>query len=149
MNVGLLIDSLACVILALIVVEDMRRFRIRNVWVLALIALFALSWMLGGAGIRSVWHVMFAAAVLVAMFGAFHLRLVGAGDAKLLSAASLWIGPEGAMVFAVVLLLLTMLYCLGAIANVLPKRRPNGRLEIPFAPSIAVAWIATIALTYA
>lgn len=148
-DVGLLIDSLACVILALIVVEDIRGFRIRNVWVLTLIALFAVSCSLGDAGTTLIWHAMFAAIVLVAMFGAFHLRLLGAGDAKLLSAASFWIGPEGAMVFAVALLSLTILYCLGAFANVLPKRRSDGRLEIPFGPSIAVAWLATIAMTYA
>ena len=147
-EVGLLIDSLACVILALIVVEDIRRFRIRNVSVLALMALFAVSCILGDAGTTLIWHAMFAAIVLVGMFGAFHLRLLGAGDAKLLSAASLWIGPEGAMVFAIVLLSLTILYCLGAFLNVLPKRRSDGRLKIPFAPSIAIAWLATIAMMY-
>ena len=147
-DVGLLIDGLASVILVLIVVEDVRRFRIRNFWVLALVALFAMSCIVETAEASWLWHTMFAAIVLVAMLGAFHLRLLGAGDAKLLSAASLWIGPEGAMTFAVVLLSLTILYCLGAIVNVLPKRRSGNRLEIPFAPSIAVAWLATIATTY-
>lgn len=148
MDVGLLIDSLACLILVLIVVEDLRRFQIRNVWVLALVALFAMSCILGNVGAAVVWHAMFAAIVLVAMLGAFYLRLLGAGDAKLLTAASLWIGPEGAMVFAVALLSLTMLYCLGAIMSLVPKRRRGPKLEIPFAPSIVAAWLATIVLTY-
>ena len=88
-EVGLLIDSLACVILVLIVVEDIRRFRIRNVLVLALIALFTVSCSFGNAGTTLVWHAMFAVIILVAMFAAFHLRFLGAGDAKLLSAAAL------------------------------------------------------------
>lgn len=145
---GLLIDGFACVILSLIVIEDIRRFRIRNVWVLSLVALFAISCIVGNAEVSWIWHAVFAAIVLVAMLGAFHLRLLGAGDAKLLSAASLWIGPEGATTFAVALLSLTILYCLGAIADVLPKRRAGEKIEIPFAPSIAVAWLATIAMTY-
>lgn len=147
-DVGLLIDGLACVILAIVVVEDVRRFRIRNVWILALVALFAMSCVVGNAGNSALWHILLAAIVLVAMLVAFHLRLLGAGDAKLLSAASLWIGPEGAIAFAVALFASTILYCGGAMLNALPKRRAHGKIEIPFAPSIAGAWLATIALAY-
>ena len=143
-----LIDGLACVMLALMVIDDLRLFRIRNVGVLALFALFVTSCIVGSAEGSWLWHTIFASIVLITMLGAFSLRLLGAGDVKLLSAASLWVGPEGAMVFAVALLLSTILYCLGAIANLLPKRRIKSRIIIPFAPSIAVAWLATIVMKY-
>lgn len=143
-----LIDGLACVMLALIVVDDLRQFRIRNVGVLTLFALFVFACMVGSVEGSWLWHTIFASAVLVTLLGAFSLRLLGAGDVKLLSAASLWIGPEGAMMFAVALLLSTILYCLGAIANLLPKRRIKAKVIIPFAPSIAVAWLTTILMKH-
>jgi prepilin peptidase CpaA len=39
-------------------------------------------------------HMMIAGVVLVVAVGMFALRLMGGGDAKLLTAASLWIGPD-------------------------------------------------------
>jgi len=127
--------------------EDARRFRIRNSAILVLVGLFGLAAWLSGISHDAIWHGVFATLVLVLMFGAFALGLVGAGDAKLMAAACLWIGPENALLFAMALLCLTGLYGVGAKLRVLPARRNDHRVKIPFGPSIALAWIMTIVLS--
>ncbi|MCJ2082583.1 prepilin peptidase [Methylobacterium sp. J-090] len=143
---GVLIDGLVCAVLVFVAVEDARRFRIRNGAVALLVALFGLAALVSGTVEDAAWHGVFGAAVLVLMFGAFSARLVGAGDAKLMTAACLWTGPENALTFALILFGLTVLYGIGAALRLLPARRDGAGTKIPFGPSIAVAWIATIAL---
>jgi len=142
-----LIDGLACTTLVFVAVEDARRFRIRNGAILVLVGLFGLAVWLSGTDQDAIWHGVFATLVLVLMFGAFALGLVGAGDAKLMSVACLWIGPENALLFAMALLCLTGLYGVGAKLRVLPARLDGHRVKIPFGPSIALAWIMTIVLS--
>lgn len=144
----LLFDSLACGVLLLIAAEDLRRFRIRNSLVLGLAALFAISCWASGSGQVFLWHGAFATLVLVLMFGAFSLGVVGAGDAKLMTAACLWVGPESAVLFAMALLALTLLYCIGAKLSILPVRISGIRTKIPFGPCITGAWISTIAFGF-
>jgi len=140
---NLVIDGLACAILVRVAAEDMRGFRIRNVWVAALIGLFLAA---SGLGLRpdAVWHALFAGVALAAMLAAFALRWVGAGDAKLIVAACLWVGPALSPVFAVALLATTLVYAAGAALAFLPSRRSGGRTAIPFGPSIAAAWILAL-----
>jgi prepilin peptidase CpaA len=126
--------------------EDARRFRIRNGAILILVGLFGLAACLSGTGHDAIWHGVFATLVLLLMFGAFALGLVGAGDAKLMAAACLWIGPENALLFAMGLLCLTGLYGVGAKLRVLPAQRDDHKIKIPFGPSIALAWIIVIIL---
>ncbi len=125
----------------------MRRFRIRNVAVLALVAAFGLDCVLGGTTGRLLPHGLFAAVGLLLLGAAFALGMMGGGDAKLLMAALLWFGPEGSLPFAVVLFASTLGYGLGAWLGWLPSRLRAGRMVIPFGPSIATAWIAILALT--
>lgn len=143
----MLIDGLACATLVYVAVEDARRFRIRNGAILILVGLFGLAAWLSGSGPDVLWHGIFATLVLILMFGAFALGLVGAGDAKLMAAACLWIGPENALLFAIALLCLTGLYGVGAKFGFFPARRDDHRVKIPFGPSIALAWIMTIVLS--
>ena len=44
-------------------------------------------------------HVGIGAAVLAAGFVMFSLRLLGGGDAKLMAAGALWMGPEHALFY--------------------------------------------------
>nr|WP_254803833.1 prepilin peptidase [Methylobacterium sp.]USU34607.1 prepilin peptidase [Methylobacterium sp.] len=141
-----LIDGLACATLVFVAVEDARRFRIRNNSILVLVGLFGLAAGLSYTGHDVFWHCAFATLILLLMFGAFSLGLVGAGDAKLLAAACLWIGPEGALLFAIALLCMTGLYGVGAKFRFFPTQRDDHKVKIPFAPSIALAWIMTIVL---
>lgn len=139
------IDGLVCVVLVFVAVEDIQRFRIRNGAVLLLVALYGGAALASGSLHDALWHGLFGLVALILMFAAFSLRLVGAGDAKLMAAACLWIGPENALVFALLLLGSTVLYGLGAGLRLLPARRDERGTKIPFGPSIVVAWIGVIA----
>lgn len=136
----------ACAVLAFVIVEDLRHFRIPNGAVLLLAGGFVLACLLRGETARLVPHLLLAGAAFALLLGAFAAGLVGGGDAKLLTAAILWVGPEGAFVYALCLLALALLTALGARLGLLPARQVGKRLKIPFGPSIAGAWIAVIAL---
>lgn len=136
---------IACLVLTWVVVEDLRRFRIRNVVVLVLVVCFVVECLVDGRLALLLPHIVFAAIGLALLMAAFAFGLIGGGDAKLLSAALLWTGPEGSVLFAFALFVLTLAYSLGARFGGWPARRMNGRLRIPFGPSIAAAWIAVIA----
>lgn len=142
-----MIDGLACAILARVAFEDLRRFRIRNFWVAVLTGLFVVSVVLGLRP-SALWHVAFAGAALALMFAVFALRWIGAGDAKLIVAACLWVGPAASSVFAAALLTAALIYVAGAKLKLLPARCMDGRLTIPFGPSIASAWILTIIVSH-
>ena len=142
----LLTPILTCLVLVWVLIEDMRRYVIRNVSVLVLTACFVLDCVLRRQGSLLLPHAIFAAAGFALLLGGFALRAVGGGDTKLLSAALLWVGPEGCFVFAVCLLLFTVLYVAGAWLGWLQARRVGTRMAIPFGPSIALAWMAYIGL---
>ena len=136
-----------CLLLAWVIVEDMRRFKVRNLSVIMLAACFPLDCLLRGRLALLAPHALFAGLGLAVLICVFVARMLGGGDAKLLSAALLWVGPEGCFVFALVLLACTSVYSVGARFGWLPSRTVKGRMVIPFGPSIALAWMAHIALT--
>lgn len=137
---------LTCAVLAWVVVEDMRRYVVRNASVLLLVGCVLVE---AAARHDPRWlaaHAIFGALGFALMAGAFAARMLGGGDAKLLSVALLWVGPEGCFVFAVLLLACTLVYAAGAWLGWLPARRVGARMAIPFGPSVATAWIAYIGL---
>lgn len=142
-----MIPLLTCLVLAWVVVEDMRRYVVRNASVLVLVLCFLADCIFGRHLASLVPHALLGTFGFGLMLGAFALRMVGGGDAKLLSAALLWVGPEGCFVFAVLLLACTLVYAAGARVGWLPARKAGGRTAIPFAPGIGAAWIAEIGLT--
>ena len=131
-------------VLVFVIVEDLRRFHIRNLVVLLLAAGFFAACYARGQLALVVPHALFALAGLALLFPAFTARMIGGGDTKLLSVALLWIGPEGAFVFSLALLGSVLAYIAAAKLGSLPSRERRGRTEIPFGPSIALAWIAVI-----
>lgn len=140
---------LTCSVLVWVLVEDMRRYVVRNAAVGVLVVCFVLDCAVRHRPALLVPHAIFAALGFCLLLGAFALRMLGGGDAKLLSAALLWVGPEGCFVFALALLACTVAYAAGARLGWLPAREVGGRTAIPFGPSIALAWIATIGLALA
>ena len=80
---------------------------------------------------------------------AFQRGLLGGGDTKLLAVALLGIGPELSLVYAIVLLLLTLAYGGGAKLGLFPSQMIEGRLKVPFGPEIAGAWIAILVMSTA
>ena len=142
-----MIDLAACALLLWVIVQDLRHFRIANGAVLLLASGFVLACLVRRAPGLLTPQLLFALAAFVLLCCAFAGRMIGGGDAKLLTAAILWVGPEGAFAFAFCLLVLAVLYVIGAKLGRLPARRIGDRLKIPFGPSIAGAWIAVIAFS--
>jgi prepilin peptidase CpaA len=91
-------------------VSDLSRFTIPNRVVAALVMFGAVYVMI--AGLPAIPHMLTFVAALALGFGAYAVRLFGAGDAKLFAALSLWFGPIGSLW----LLLLTAVF--GAVLAV-------------------------------
>lgn len=80
--------------------NDLFTMKIPNKISLALIAAFVLAAVYIRLPLEDVLkHAGVGAAVLAAGFVMFSLRLLGGGDAKLMAAGALWMGPEHAMLF--------------------------------------------------
>ena len=131
-------------LLCWVVFEDLRHFRIRNTVVLALAASFVIDLAVRGRLAVLLPHGLFALFGFVILSALFALRAIGGGDVKLLSAALLWVGPEGCTLFAALLLACTAIYVIGNWVGLLPARRRAGRTMIPYGPSIAAAWVMHI-----
>lgn len=82
------------VLLLAVAASDFWRFRIPNLLILALVALFVVSGLLSPGTVA--WASHLGAGVLMLGVGAllFALGLMGAGDSKLLAATGLWTGLE-------------------------------------------------------
>lgn len=80
--------------------SDVATYRIPNWLVAGLAAAFPGVALAGGLGLETVaWHLGVAVLALLGGMVLFALRLIGAGDAKLLAAAALWLGPSAIMLF--------------------------------------------------
>ena len=142
------IQLVAGMVLIYIGIEDILKFKIKNESVLALLVLFFIAALLHGALWPTVYHVVFGLVMFAVLFAIYALGWLGGGDAKLLAVAFLWVGPENASLFAVLLpLAAAAYYLLHRFAHLLPARPgPNGRTMIPYGPCIAAAWIGTMVL---
>ena len=145
-NASVLIDLTVAAVLVWAAVEDLRQFRIPNRAVALLAGGFFGACLLQGDGGLLIVHAAFAAFGFALLIGAFAARMIGGGDAKLLAVALLWLGPESALAFAILLLCAVLLYAAGARFRFVPSRTTNGRTRIPFGPCIAAAWLGAMGL---
>ncbi len=80
--------------------NDLFTMKIPNKISLVLIVGFALAALYVRLPLEAaLTHVAIGAAALAAGFVLFSLRLLGGGDAKLMAAGALWMGPEHVMLF--------------------------------------------------
>lgn len=89
------IDAVACAVLSILAISDLRRRRLPNTVVAAYAALYFLhAWHAGESRAALIAHVAIGVGALV--FGALLLRFgwLGGGDAKLFAAVFLWSGPS-------------------------------------------------------
>ena len=117
-----------CVLLIIVVVDDLKAFTIRNATVLALVGLFVLkSVAIGGKG--QFWeHAAFGGAIFGLLLLAYAAKLAGGGDVKLLSAAFLWFGLPCSAAFSIALVMTTLVYALLARIGFMPvAKKPSGR----------------------
>jgi len=81
--------------LAWAAVSDAFWFRIPNVAPLAIVALYPVYLLAGGKGVETLhWSVLIAVATFLTGFFLFARGAMGGGDVKLLTAVSLWAGPQ-------------------------------------------------------
>jgi prepilin peptidase CpaA len=86
--------------------------------------------------------------MFIIMFFIHLHRLMGGGDVKLLSVAFLWVGIGCALPFALLLLLFASVHTIAAKLGWVDAQRAknDGRMRIPFAPSIAAALVGVFML---
>lgn len=90
------------VLLGAAVVSDLRARRIANSINLLVLVLGLIQAVSPGSGL-GLWHAVLGVLVaLVIWFPMFALRLIGAGDAKLMAASSAWLGWQGALTASLV-----------------------------------------------
>jgi len=135
--------------LVYVAMEDLSHYTIRNKVVAGLAVLFAVWCAIHADAWLFTTNALFAAAMFLVLVLLYTLRMMGGGDVKLLTVAFLWLGMTGAMTFAVALCVFSLAYGLAAKGKLVPSRFMNGRTRIPFGPSIAAAWIATLGLQLA
>lgn len=80
--------------------NDLFTMKIPNKISLALIAAFVLAALYIQMPLETaLMHVGVGAAALLVGFAMFSMRLLGGGDAKLMAAGAMWMGPEHAVMF--------------------------------------------------
>jgi prepilin peptidase CpaA len=141
------IQLLVGLILIYVAVEDMLRFKISNESVVVLALLFVVFSIVTGAPWPPLWHLLFGVVMFAVILAVYSFRLIGGGDAKLLAVAFLWIGAQNAAFFCLLLSLAAAVYIVvQRLFHILPGKTTATGFMIPYGPSIAVAWIATMAL---
>lgn len=107
---------------AVCALSDIASFKIPNRYVAVLLATWAPTLVLAGAP-ASVWigGAWVGGVLLLAGFALFAAGLLGAGDAKLIAASGLWIGPSALMPF---LLYTTVIGAVFGLALVQMRRVP-------------------------
>jgi prepilin peptidase CpaA len=127
---------------------DLKRYTIRNEVVLILALLFFVHAFVSGRWISIPWNIGFSSVILITLIYFYSHKLVGGGDVKLLTVALLWVGLDCALPFALLLLIATTIHTLTAKIGWADTQRVPGddRRRIPFAPSVALALIATFLL---
>jgi prepilin peptidase CpaA len=137
---------LTSVTLFWVALTDLREFKIRNEFVVALAVLYLIYAALSGTWVFLHWHVAFALAMLAGGMYAYSLHQIGGGDLKLFAVAFLWTGPAYAGPFAILLLAFTAIYYCAARLGFAAAQRTTKGLRIPLAPSLAGALVGVLGL---
>lgn len=140
--VNILLKLSVCAILIYIIFDDLRNYKIRNQAVGALIGLFFLQSVTSGDYLAAGVQLLIAMILFFVLLIPYSRGLLGGGDVKLLAAAFLWLGDAERTIFAALFLVLTLIYVLAAKSGLAPSRGKT-MVYIPFAPSIAGAWLLT------
>lgn len=137
-------------------VSDIIKRRIPNWVVIALIGLYVLALVLGVAPSSWLSGLGAAGVVLIVTYGLYLFGVIGAGDAKLFSAAALFVGLTNLATFALMTVLVGGLMAIGVLI-LHPKRvmrgmTAAGRAEgagrgIPYGVAIALGAIAARMIT--
>jgi prepilin peptidase CpaA len=127
-------------------VKDLRDYSVSNVFVSVLAGLFLLHALLSGRWVTLHENVAFAMLMFALLLVCYWRGWMGGGDVKVLAAAFLWVGVRCALPFSLFLLAFATLHTVAIRLKWLEGREANGRLKIPFAPSVSAALISSFAL---
>jgi prepilin peptidase CpaA len=136
-------------VLLYIAIEDLRRFRIRNILVLLLVALFFVYTALAHRWSVLPWNLAIAGLIFLIQLLFYARSWMGGGDIKILTVAFLWVGADCALPFAIFLCVFASIHSLAAKLNWVPSQPDTarrGRQRIAFAPSVAAAIICVFFL---
>ncbi|WP_206953934.1 A24 family peptidase [Trinickia acidisoli] len=129
------IDALACVVLSILAVSDLRRRRLPNAVVVAYAALYFIhAWLDGESRVVLEAHVATAIGALVFAALLFRFGWLGGGDAKLFAAVYLWTGLAHATTVFFVISLSGLILALVQLAC--------GRMHGDAGAPAALAWLA-------
>lgn len=137
---------LTAALLLYIAATDLREFKIRNEFIIALAVLFFVHAGLSGRWGSLHWNLGFAVLMFALMLFAYSQKLMGGGDLKLLTVACLWVGPWCALPFAIFLLIFATAHTVAGKYGWLNVQEVAGRKRIAFGPSIAGALILVFLL---
>jgi prepilin peptidase CpaA len=136
-------------VLLYIAIEDLRRFRIRNILVLLLVALFFAHTALAHRWSVLPWNLAIAGLIFLVQLLFYARSWMGGGDIKILTVAFLWVGADCALPFAIFLCVFASIHSLAAKLNWVPSQPDTERSRhqrIAFAPSVAAAIICVFLL---
>lgn len=132
-----------CGILVYIIIDDLNNYRIRNEAIGFLLALFVLNTLVTSSYQEAGLKLAIATGFFLVLLFPYSRGALGGGDVKLLGVAFLWLGGPQRLEFAFLFFLLTLTYVAAAKLGLAPSRGEKAAF-IPFAPSIAGAWLLTI-----
>lgn len=127
---------------------DINRLTIPNWLNLSIVGLFVPAAAVSGLPLEMLGgHLMVAALAFLIAFGLFAFNIVGGGDAKMIPAVMLWLGPEAGMPFVFYMALAggacAMLILL--VRRVMPAAAVPGIVRAPFEENAGVPYGVAIA----
>ena len=140
--------ALAAALLVVIAVSDWRRRLIPNALVLVYAALFVPFAVYAPVDLAWWWHLLAAAVVFLFTFFCFTRRWLGGGDAKLIPAVALWLGPQATLPFLLMMGVGGSIVA-GLVMVVAGKHRGAGRkLKLPYGLAIVFAALVMMWVQY-
>jgi prepilin peptidase CpaA len=135
-------------VLLYVAFNDLRHYKIHNELIVVLAVLFFIHALVSGRWVSAYWNVVFAFLMFMTMLLLYSRHLMRGGDGKLLSVASLWVGIDCVLPFAILVVLFAGIHTVGAKFGWVNAPRPDngGRDRVPLAPSIAAALIGVFML---
>lgn len=141
-------EAATCGLFAASIATDVRRRQIPNAVPALLLVLFAACAAAGAvAPIDSLWeHFAVGGGILAVGFVLYSTGSFGAGDAKLLAVAGVWIGPSLVYLSLFLCALAAFAFALCMFAMLPFERARRTRAELPFAVAIAPPAIIVVGL---
>ena len=136
----LIIVFASCVLL-FVAFADLQNYKIKNENVLLLGALYFIYAFTSGTWNAIPYHLGIAVLIFVILLVCYSYGMLGGGDVKLLTVAFLWTGRDCALLFAIVMLVITGVHTGLVYLGLLSAQTVKGRQRIAYAPAIAGALV--------